>query len=163
MTDAKKDADEASVLGSESSSSSSTSSSSASSGGIVDNHNDDVETIHPFNDHPSQQSTELYLSSVSEPGLSSQVSSPEENAAEDDEQSRSWSLSLLSSSSSSSSSEDGSKEDIDKPHMTKMSISWIWSRTLGTMLIEFQKISTMKRGRKSNGGFKDDGCKERCR
>ena len=43
MTDAKKDADEASVSGSESSSSSSTSSSSASSGGVVDNHNDDVE------------------------------------------------------------------------------------------------------------------------
>ena len=44
MTDAKKDADEASVSGTESSSSSSTSlSSSASSGGIVDNHNDDVE------------------------------------------------------------------------------------------------------------------------
>ena len=43
MTDAKKEADEASVSGSESSSSSSTSlSSSASSGGIVDNHNDDV-------------------------------------------------------------------------------------------------------------------------
>ena len=44
MTDAKKDADEASVSGTESSSSSSTSlSSSASSGGIVDNHDDDVE------------------------------------------------------------------------------------------------------------------------
>ena len=53
MTDAKKDADEASVSGSESSSSSSTSSWSASSGGIVDNHDDDVETIHPFNDHPT--------------------------------------------------------------------------------------------------------------
>ena len=80
-----------------------------------------------------QQSTDIYLSSVSEPELSSQISSQEENAAEDDKQSRSRSSTSSSCSSSSSSSfsgsEGGSKEDIDKPHMTKMSISWIWSRT----------------------------------
>ena len=57
--------------------------------------------------------------------MSSQESSPGENAAEDDELSRSRSSFSSSSSSSSSSSfsgsEGGSKEDIDKPHMTKMS------------------------------------------